>query len=138
MFGGQDKVTMEEISRAGSFAALRDTLIEQQLKPRHLKDLIRLAQRLGVSCVDEAKGDKHVQLIELVLRRNVHVHNRGVVDERYLEQDDKGCPKYNLFGLKPGDVAVIDEAYLDTANRLCRTCVKRIADWVEAGAVPKK
>ena len=75
-------------------------------------------------------GDHQVQLIELVMRRNVHVHNRGKVDERYLETDPESKkPKYNLYKFKLGDVACIDAAYLEMANRCCANCVDRLADW---------
>jgi hypothetical protein len=68
-------------------------------------------------------------LIEMALRGNVHVHNRGVVDERYLERDQNGRPKYNLCNLSLGDVARIDKSSWEMANRQSASCVKRVADW---------
>jgi hypothetical protein len=106
-------------------------MIEDQLKKRYVKDLLGLLQTLGVVLVDEKNRVSYVQLIELVMRRNVHVHNRGEVDERYLEADPQSKrPKYNLYNLKPGDIAYIDMGYLELANRLCKNCVERLADWV--------
>ena len=61
---------------------MRDRIIEEQLKKRYVKDLIGIMADLGVKHVDEKEGDKHIDLIELIQRRNIHVHNRGVVDER--------------------------------------------------------
>ncbi len=131
-FGKQEKVSLEGIGEAGSFEALRDQIIEDQLKKRYVKDVLGLLQALGIGLVDEKGGDRHVQLIELVLRRNVHVHNRGVIDERYLEADPQSRrPKYNLYNLELGDVACIDLAYLEMANRLCQNCVDRLAAWAE-------
>ena len=130
-FGKQEKVSLEGIGEAGSFEAFRDQMIEDQLKKRYVKDLLGLLQTLGVALVDEKKGNRHVQLIELVMRRNVHVHNRGEVDERYLEADPQSKKtKYNLYKLKLGDIAYIDIAYLKLANRLCENCVDRLANWV--------
>lgn len=131
-FGKQEKVPLEVIGAAGSFEAWRDQMIEDQLKKRYVKDLLGLLQVLGVSLVDEETGDRHVHLVELVLRRNVHVHNRGVIDERYLEADSQSRrPKYNLYDLKLGDVACIDADYLEMADRLCENCVDRLADWAD-------
>ena len=130
VFGQQDRVTLEEIGEAGSFEAFRDQVIEEQLKKRYVKDLLGLLQTIGVELVDENRGDRPVQLVELVLRRNLHVHSRGVVDPRYLEADRKtGKPKYNLFDLKAGQPAVIDDAYFQTALRLCGNCVERMVRW---------
>lgn len=129
-FGMQEKVSLEGIGEAGSFESLRDQLIEDQLKKRYVKDLLGLLRALGVDLVDEQSGDRYVQLIEMVLRRNVHVHNRGVVDDRYLEADPQSKrPKYNLYGFKLGDVACIDLDYLELANRLCQNCIDRLAEW---------
>jgi hypothetical protein len=134
-FGKQEKISLETISEAGSFDALREQVIEEQLKKRYVKDIILLLQALGIGVVDEKKGDKPVQLIELVLRRNLHVHNCGFVDDRYLEADLKtGSQKYNLFNLKAGDVACIDFAYFETALRLCENCVDRLVSWANSTA----
>lgn len=133
VFGKQDKVTLECMGEAGSFEVFRDQVVEEQLKKRYVKDLLGLLQVVGVELVDDKHGDKPIQLTELVLRRNLHVHNRGVVDHRYLEADPKtGKPKCNLFGLKLGQAAIIDEAYFQTALRLCGNCVERLVKWADA------
>lgn len=130
IFGKQEKVSLEGIGEAGSFEALRDQIIEDQLKKRYIKDLLGLLQSLKVALVDEKKGDQLVQIIEMVLRRNVHVHNRGEIDERYLEAEPQSRkPKYNLYNLKLGDMACIDMPYLEMANCLCKNCVDGVADW---------
>lgn len=131
-FGKQEKVTLQEIGEAGSLGVLREQIIEDQLKRRYIKDLLFLLDGLGVKCVDEAAGAKFAQLIELVLRRNLHVHNRGVVDERYLDRDQHGNPRYNLYNLRAGQLAPISEAYWDMANDLCAQAVQRIAAWAAA------
>ena len=129
-FGKHEKLPLESMGLAGSFEALRDQMIEEQLKKRYVKELLGLLQSLGIELVDERKGDRHAQLIELVLRRNVHIHNRGEVDDRYLEADPQTKkPKYNLYDLKLGDTTCIDITYLDTANRLCGGCIDRLAEW---------
>jgi hypothetical protein len=53
-----------------------------------------------------------------------------MVDERYLEAEPKtGKPKYNLFDLKEGQAAIIDDAYFRTALRLCGDCIYRLVRW---------
>lgn len=137
VFGKQDKLSLEVIAEAGSFESLRDQLIDEQLKKRYLKDLLGLLQAQGVVLVDEKQGDRTVQLVELVLRRNLHIHNRGEVDERYLEADPHSKkPRYNLYDLKIGELARIDPAYLEMAHRLCGNCVDRLAEWAGSNGRP--
>ena len=40
-----------------------------------------------------------------------------------------GKPKYNLYNLKQGDSAIIDDGYFQTAIRLCNKCVEQLAKW---------
>ncbi len=130
IFGKQEKISLQTIGDAGSFEALRDQMVEEQLKKRYVKDLLGLLQALGVGLVDEKRSDRPVQLVELVLRRNLHVHNRGLVDQRYLEEDPQSKkPKYNLYDLRLGEMAYVDQAYLELANRLCGNCVDRLVEW---------
>lgn len=126
---GKDKVPFARFSKFQTFEQFRDDIIEDQLRSRYLKDLLQILNSFGVECVDEATGDRFIDLIELVLRRNVHVHNRGIVDERYLERDENGSPRFNIHNLQLGTLAVIDFAYWERANRLCRNCVQRVATW---------
>jgi hypothetical protein len=131
VFGKQEKISLEALARYGSFDRFRDEVIEEQLKARYLKDLLFLLDGLGVQCIDKARGERLIELVELVMRRNVHVHNRGIVDERYLERDQKGKPQFNIYNLALGSVAEIDGPYWERANRLCRNCVDNLAAWGE-------
>ena len=88
----------------------------------YVKDLlVLLSNEWKVQCVES--GQKFERLIEIVLRRNIHVHNRGIVDERYLDE------KKNLDKLKLGDVAYINEAYWQMANEFCCVCVHNVGAW---------
>lgn len=118
----KDKFQIQEIVDQGSFDAFRDEIINTQLKKHYLKGLLGLlCDSWKVKCVDPGCNDKHERLIEMVNRRNVHIHNRGVVDEDYL--------KMNLDSLKIGDSALIDEAYWKKSKELTSYCVKQIASW---------
>ena len=125
-FDKHDKVPLSKIADAGNFHEFREMMIEEQMKKRYIKDLLNmLNEPWKVPCVDPAGPHKFERLIEMVLRRNLHVHNRGVVDTRYV--NDK-----NLDGLKLGEVAAIDEQYWDMANEACEHCVLQVATWANA------
>ena len=131
VFGKQEKISLQSLGEAGSFEAFREQMIEEQLKKRYVKELLGLIHGQGVTLVGDQ--DKQVQLVEMVQRRNIHVHGRGVVDERYLDTDpNSGKPRLNLYGLELGQVACIDETYLTMAHRLCRNCVERLVQWAKS------
>jgi hypothetical protein len=131
VFGKQEKISLQTLARYCSFDQFRDEVIEEQLKSLYLKELLFLLDGLGVQCVDKERGERLVDLVELVMRRNVHVHNRGIVDERYLERDEQGTPRYNIYNLSLGSIAEIDAPYWEHANLLCRNCVENLAKWLE-------
>jgi hypothetical protein len=131
-FGNKEKVSFVQIGEAGSFDVFRDRVIEEQLRRRFVKDLLFILRHLGIACTDEANGDQFVMLVELVLRRNIHVHNRGVVDEKYLEKDKNDGVQYNIYDFQLGDVAAVDSEYWDRAIRLSTECVARVTAWVDA------
>jgi hypothetical protein len=130
VFGKNEKVTLEEIGETGSFEAFRDQVVDEQIRRRYVKDLIGLLYAVGMNKGENVPRDEQVRLIELVLRRNVHVHNRGIVDDRYLELDPSSQkPKYNLHRLKIGDAAVIDDAYFKEAVERSTQFVDALATW---------
>ena len=67
----------------------------------------------------------------MILRRNVHIHNRGIVDERYLDKNIKEIPQFNVYGFELDDYAKIDNKYWKEAIRLSKNCVEGITDWIE-------
>ena len=129
-FGKSDKVSLEKLGQYSSFEDFREKIIEEQLKSKYLKDILFILNSLGVSLVSPGEEYKFIHLLELVLRRNVHVHNKGRIDERYLERDENGTPRYNVYNLALGEVASIDQGYWYLANRLCRNCVVSVSGWV--------
>jgi hypothetical protein len=126
-FGNKDKFSISELAEFGSFERFRDEIIETQLTRRYIKGVLRLlSESWNVECVNRADGTQFGRLIEIVLRRNVHLHNRGLIDEFYLNQN------YNLDGFKLGDAARIDEQYWQLAKDHCTYCVRQVAIWAES------
>jgi hypothetical protein len=125
----QDRLSFDRFTQHSSFESLRDEIIEEKLKPKYLKDLLFIIQNKGVALDSPPYSFGHV--VELVLRRNIHVHNRGFVDERYLERNDQGASMFNFDNYKIGEFADIDKEYWERARDICRACIDKICTWVE-------
>jgi hypothetical protein len=131
-FGRDAKLNFEDVGHFATLDEFIEFVTEGQLKNRYLKDILKLLGDVNVPLVDP-KEHTSVHLIELVIRRNLHVHNRGIVDQFYLDQDK------NIYNLRHGQAAVIDEPYWVKAVTICQQCVANITDWIEKGAtVPNK
>lgn len=129
--GKQDKIPLESLTRYGSFDEFRDVIVEEQLKPKYLKDILFILESQNVQYIDSSSGFSPIHLKEMIQRRNIHIHNRGRVDEKYLERDNNGATRYNIYNLAIGSIAQIDIPYWEMANRLCKDCVDYVADWVD-------
>lgn len=130
--GKKETIPLKQWSDFKSHEDFRDQCIEHQLKSFYLKELLSALRRSGVPyTTDEAEI---IHVTEMIQRRNVHVHNRGIVDERYLERDERGAPKYNIFNYRLGEIAAIDTPYWERANKLTAECVRNLAAWVAAGS----
>lgn len=130
----ESKLTLKDMKRFESMEDFADDLIESQLKTRYLRDLLYTLDQQGLQLFDRKVGATLGKLVELVLRRNIHVHNRGRVDERYFDRDENGKPRMNIFQFKLGELAIIDRAYWQDCIAMCKFCVDAVADWVDAGA----
>ena len=136
-FSKQDRISLERIGKYQSFEDFRDDIVEEQLKSKYLKDILFVLDSQKITLTDSQEGGKFIHLIELVLRRNIHVHNRGRVDNKYLEANENGSPKYNIYGLISGSIANIGVAYWERANRLCQNSVIAIVNWINSLPIAK-
>lgn len=119
----KENIKLRDIADAGSFHALRDWIIESQLKKRYVKELLNiLNDEWGMAWLQEGNPTRLNRLIEVIQRRNLHLHARGVVDRQYVDG-------INILRLAVGDLAVIDESYWLKAKDLCTHCVKQVSVW---------
>jgi hypothetical protein len=121
-------IKSDEWGQFDDFPQFRDKHIEQHLKGHYLKDLLKILRDKRVPYCSTEDNDE-LRLTEIINRRNVHVHNRGRVDDRYLE-----VPDVVLDDLEEDDLAPIEDWYLEEAERITKTCVEKLTAWVNAGA----
>ena len=134
-FGQKEKVPYARFGQHQDFESLRDSLIDDLLKARYVKELLFDLNELGVVPIAE-RYEGFGRQIELILRRNIHLHNRGIVDAQYLETNREGKARWNIDGLSLGAFAPIGEVYFIRANNACAQYIEAFESWVYAGAVP--
>lgn len=104
-------LTLENIRKLGSFENAELFLIEQEVETIIRKsytdwiDYLKKNMKLKMDYI-ERYNDK---IIEIIQRRNLFVHNEGIVNSIYLKNID---PKLKE-GVKLGERLSIDHAYID-------------------------
>ncbi|MDE6604544.1 MAG: hypothetical protein K2K85_00795, partial [Clostridia bacterium] len=96
------KIGVDEIVSFNKIEALKNDIIQKQFEGRYLSDILSRLKEYNKTVFDNINFPN---LMEMVSRRNIHIHNKGIVDDKYSE-------KYNIYGLKKGDFAFIDNNYL--------------------------
>jgi hypothetical protein len=122
----QIKIELKRIADLGSFEKLQTELVNDQLKGKYLRELILTLRGIDVPDVTELEEADYHRLIEVILRRNLHLHNNVVVDQKYLHDAET---IYNVDQFCLGDFATIDLEYLSRARRLVITYVQLLAVW---------
>ena len=131
--GDKGSISYSEISKHGSFESLSDCVIEEILLKKRGTRLIYDLEKLGVALSD---SQSQIRLIEQIQRRNLFLHNRGLVDQKYLDRSDDGRKATNIDNLSVGALAVIDDIYWSRACMICRSYVQTCHEWISRGAIP--
>lgn len=128
LFGQFDpSISWKEIPQTGNVDVLWEKLAEQVLdglESGRLNTFIRVLKKLGVT-VPNQRSKIGRALAELVLRRNLIVHNRNKPDKNYLKVIPS--PKTFPSGALVIDIGYVEEAcnlLVDTARDIIRQLVK--------------
>ena len=96
------KIGIDELILFDKIEELKSEIIHKQFAGRYLSDVISRLYKYDETIFEHVNFSN---LMEMVSRRNIHIHNKGIVDDKY-------CENYNIYGLKKGDFASIDNNYL--------------------------
>jgi hypothetical protein len=110
-------IKLKELNDFADFETFRDDLIGKSLKGKYVKDLIEIYKTLEVPYI-KANFPK---LIECMNRRNVHLHNNGYADNKYINI-------YNIYDYNIDDALTIDEAYFVECCEFCSMTVNSICE----------
>jgi len=114
---------LKDIVSHGSFESLRDTLISDLLKKSYARDVLRMMRRYKTSYLMVSGNDKYNDILEIISRRNVHIHRRGFVDKEYFNKAEG-----NIFNLSDGDYAPITRDYFSHCYTILTGVIDNIPD----------
>lgn len=96
------KIGVEEIVSFNNIEELKNNIIQKQFEGRYLSDILLRLKGYNKTVFDNIDFPN---FMEMVSRRNIHIHNKGIVDDKY-------CENYNIYKFKKGDFAYINNDYL--------------------------
>lgn len=126
-FKKDDTIKLHDIGSNKNFEDFKSMVIEKQLKNCYVKDLIDILHRNYKDIFIIDNKDTYVDFIEIINRRNCHIHNNGIIDNSYLGINKMNSkPKYNKYKYKLGEYAEIDKAYFESTMNYCNHLLNRI------------
>lgn len=103
------RYSSEDLLDFETIDSLHDDLIERRFSGIYLSTIIRLLKCYNSKFFDDTSD--LTKLFESINRRNIHIHNKGIVDSKYILDA-------NPYSFKLGDTAFISRDYLYTIFKL--------------------
>ena len=97
---------LKDIINEGSFEKFQLKMVGSILKNNRAAALLRMLHQYREDYFILEEIDIYQEICEIVARRNVHVHKRGIIDQDYCEH-----AKGFMGNLRPGDMAYIGGKY---------------------------
>ena len=112
----KSKISFDNIIEYENMQSLINGLVEQKFEGKYIKQILKLLKTYKPSVFD---GFDYNVIMETVNRRNIHIHNQGLVDSRYIEE-------YNNDKLDIGDYAQISKQYFSNATTLLKKFIQNL------------
>lgn len=96
------KITLDEMLCFDSIEELKKDMVQKQFAGRYLSELVSKLKRYKPNIF---KDIEYSTLMEMIERRNIHLHNKGFADKKYHGS-------FNIYNFNVGDYAYIDSEYL--------------------------
>lgn len=102
------KFSMADISKYENFEEFSSQTIETIISGKYIADLLEILYKYKKDIFGVNGRDCYLEILEIVQRRNLHVHKKGIVDEKYYSKGNG-----SELGIQKGDYAVINDQYFN-------------------------
>ncbi len=112
-------IKTHDIAKCSSFDEFRDGQIHSMLKKCYMKDLLSILHSIDSKMFEVNGTDIYAELQEMIGCRNAHIHNKGIVDQAYLD-------KFNIYSHSLNDYLTINQDYLNRAQTIISELINAI------------
>ena len=112
----KSKISFDNIIEFEDMQSLINGLVEQKFEGKYIRQVLVLINTYKPAVFN---GFDFKVIMETVNRRNIHIHNQGLVDSRYIEE-------YNNDKLDIGDYAQISKQYFSNATTLLKKFIQNL------------
>lgn len=115
------KFSLSDITKHQNFNDFTSETVDTMISGKYISDILEILHRyqLNFFLIDER--DCFEEIMEMVQRRNLHVHKNGIVDEKYFTKGNG-----SRLGIHIGEYAVIDNLYYNNVSETLRSFISNI------------
>ena len=106
------KYTIKEIVNYSSFDAFKENTVDEMVAGKYAADVLEILYNYNNSLFTVDGSNVFQSVLEMVQRRNLHVHKSGIIDEKYFTKGNG-----RSLGLSIGDYTIIDKTYYVEATK---------------------
>ena len=114
--GEKIKLPYEDVFKNSTIDEAKDDFIRKKFDGKYIKHLLKALHHSNNAVFD---GIEYHKIMEMVNRRNIHIHNKGVVDDRYVEE-------FNIYSYDTGEYAAITKQYFESATIILSTFIQNL------------
>jgi len=115
------KFSLGDITKHQDFNEFASETIGIMISGKYISDILEILHKYksGFFLIEE--NDCFDKIMEMVQRRNLHVHKNGIVDEKYFTKGNG-----SQLGIHIGEYAVIDNLYYNNVSKTLRSFIANI------------
>lgn len=113
----------EDLKEYNTFDEMVEKIVNKYVDEKYISQIIEVLKKYNKDLfVDNMGVDMYSDVVELISRRNIHIHNKGNVDQKYLQKTSNAY----LKGYKMNDFLPINFSYYIHATRITQKIVEKI------------
>ena len=120
------KISYSDITNLDDLTNLNRILVESKLESTQISAILNEFKKYKTSCFLIHENNEFKKILEIIKRRNIHIHNKGMVDYKYLDKDKEGKIKFNPYQLVENSYAEIDSQYFRNSCTLLKEFIDNI------------
>ncbi|MEG1725895.1 MAG: hypothetical protein RR313_10925 [Anaerovoracaceae bacterium] len=115
------KFSLDDITKYQNFNEFASKTIDIMISGKYVSDVLEILHGYKNDYFLVEGSDRFEEIMEMVQRRNLHVHKNGIVDEKYFTKGNG-----SQLGIHTGDYSVIDNIYYNKASEILRAFITNI------------
>lgn len=117
------KFSLAEISKYDNFEEFSSQTIETIISGKYIADLLEILYKYKNDIFNIDEKDCYSEILEIVQRRNLHVHKKGIIDDKYFSKGNG-----SELGIQKGEYAVINDQYFNKTVALLRRFIQNLSE----------